>query len=325
MVRGERKQPIWSTIPVPGVVTAKRDGFHSQRKELAKKRQLEEEEEKRKRKEQEQIAKILAARWAQEDIARKGGYTPAPQAVRPDDSDDEEAEEEGGWVTIEAGRGRSPEPRRKRPAEERDDARRDREESDRRDRDRSRHAADLEAPSRSGASSSTGGGAAFEEETRRWFTEEAPPREQASSRPPPEEGRRLPQSGITSVQTAIVVPKARKKVPGVFGLSDSDEERQSCRREMELARSSKQRRLNMQSGQSNKLAVAEGGGPGGRRPGESIGNTVAAASGMPASGGLMTAEVHMKYAQWKQSCKNRYVEMPDDLRKAIDIVMGSRT
>lgn len=70
MGRGARKQPIWSTIPVPGFCVTRRDP-NRQQQALLQKRREEEEELKRRRKEQEEAARILARRWSEEDKSRR--------------------------------------------------------------------------------------------------------------------------------------------------------------------------------------------------------------------------------------------------------------
>eukprot|EP00408_Alexandrium_pacificum_P049746 CAMPEP_0171261486 /NCGR_PEP_ID=MMETSP0790-20130122/56026_1 /TAXON_ID=2925 /ORGANISM="Alexandrium catenella, Strain OF101" /LENGTH=167 /DNA_ID=CAMNT_0011729909 /DNA_START=56 /DNA_END=555 /DNA_ORIENTATION=+ len=65
MPRGERKDPVWTKLPVPGVVTARRDV--TQTLKLRQARQQEEEQLKKQQKQAEEAARILSRRWRQED------------------------------------------------------------------------------------------------------------------------------------------------------------------------------------------------------------------------------------------------------------------
>lgn len=73
---------------IPGEVTSRRTSTRQERNAKAKRREEEEEKSKKQMQEQQSVARILAARWAQED--RTGKKLGDAGARRADSSDDEE-------------------------------------------------------------------------------------------------------------------------------------------------------------------------------------------------------------------------------------------
>mmetsp|Transcript_38550 Transcript_38550/g.97809 ORF Transcript_38550/g.97809 Transcript_38550/m.97809 type:complete len:298 (+) Transcript_38550:2-895(+) len=154
--------------------------------------------------------------------------------------------------------------------------------------------------SRAEASSTVGSWAVAED--RRG---DSPPRTASSSSAPAPGGRAATEKKAGGNAHS-------RKVAGVFGLSDSEDDLEGkTRREMERAERSKRAKLSA-SGREPTVAVLATSTP------------VAPSAGASSSAPMMTAEVHMKYAQWKMSCKNRYVPMPEDLKRAVAQVMGNR-
>merc|ERR1712113_41738 len=93
----------------------------------------------------------------------------------------------------------------------------------------------------------------------------------------------------------------RSKVANVFGQGDSDDEGESTRRQIELAQKKKT------SAAFDSMPL--GGSSGSGRP---VGTPTARAS-----------EIHNKLLAFKQSCKNKYIPMPEDLRREVESVMGT--
>lgn len=90
---------------------------------------------------------------------------------------------------------------------------------------------------------------------------------------------------------------------GIFGLSDSDAERESTRREIEAAARHRAARMSLDASRSRPLPSLLDGAGGGRRM-------------------MSTAEVHTRLAQFKQTCNGKWVPMPEDLRQAVEGAMG---
>lgn len=90
---------------------------------------------------------------------------------------------------------------------------------------------------------------------------------------------------------------------GIFGLSDSDAERESTRREIAAASRHRERRLAGLDPQRKPAPSLLDGTMTGRRL-------------------LGAAEVHTRLAQWKQTCNGKWVPMPEDLRQAVEGAMG---
>lgn len=107
-------------------------------------------------------------------------------------------------------------------------------------------------------------------------------------------------------QKAPQKSKHAQKVAGIFGNIDSDDERTDARREMELATRSKQSRM---------ATIA----PGITTPGRTAGPSSSAAAAAPA---VSASDVQMRLAKWKLQCKGKHVDMPPDLRRDVELMMG---
>mmetsp|Transcript_118750 Transcript_118750/g.369994 ORF Transcript_118750/g.369994 Transcript_118750/m.369994 type:complete len:332 (-) Transcript_118750:74-1069(-) len=231
MPRGERKDPVWTKLPVPGVVTARRDS--GQTLKLRQKRQEEVEQAKKQVRQAEEAARVLARRWKQEDRGEAGGSRRReegedPEAVdaqrRPRDVEYErettrterEADPAGVWVVTEEVKRPPPPPRSQR--------------------------SDVEVAERRPAADVA---AAFEslarpEKRRREHRSPSPAAAVASGGAASSSlGRRSPSPGASerreAAPTAKPKSKAKTALAGVFGLDDSDEERESAAKQMERA------------------------------------------------------------------------------------------
>lgn len=308
MPRGERKDPVWTKLPVPGVVTARRDV--TQTLKLRQKRQEEEEQLKKQRRQAEEAARILAHRWRQEDRGEAAG------GRRREDVEEDEGREEPGtpgeprrgaprreaepaaagvWVSTE-------EPRRPRPPSSRP------------------HKSDAEVERRPPAEVA----AAFESPARpeKRRREQRSPSPAVGSRPPRQRreepapapgGRRSPSPGALAGEREAPAPAARPKakgrsaLAGVFGLGDSDEERESTARQMELAAAGRRQTF------ARRAGIAAAGAPG----------SSGSAPRGEAPKALDPAEVYMRCSQWKQSCNGKEMPMPEELRRALVEVTGT--
>jgi len=285
MPRGERKDPVWTKLPVPGVVTARRDS--TQTLKLRQKRQEQEEQLKKQQRQAEEAVRVLARRWrqqnrgegrrredeeedgaSQENLESSGGQRRFREADRGRETVrmEREADPAGVWVmTEQVQRPRPPPPRPRRSDEP------------------AGRRPFVEVP------------AAFEAPLR----PEKRQRDQRSPSPAP----------AAAPPAAASRPEARSKtaLAGVFGLDDSDDERESAARQMELAAAGRRRALARRAGVA---ATGEVGSSGSARERE-------------APKPLDPAEVYMRCSQWKQSCNGKEMPMPEELRRALVEVTGS--
>lgn len=326
MPRGERKDPVWTKLPVPGVVTARRDS--TQTRKLRQKRQEEEEQLKKQRRQAEEAARILARRWRQEDRGEGTGGRRAEgeDELLPEGLDaagdlrdpdapigrstvrsEREADPGGVWVvTQDARKQRKPEAEaaeRKPRAEE----------------ERRRHPADVAAAFESSS----------RPEKRRRDQRSpspsaglAPPRREAAAPPSlaaasgsgsssaPSQGPAAATAAAADSGGHAGKPKSSRKAPlaGVFGLDDSDEERESTARQMELAAAGRRQTFARRAG----IAATGSSGSGSAAPRERE---------LPKT--LDPAEVYMRCSQWKQSCNGKEMPMPEELRRALVEVTGN--
>lgn len=289
---GERKEPQWRNIPVPGFVAAKRDSTRQQRLAKQQRKKEEEEEERKRRRDQEEVMQILARKWNKEDQDRS-----SKRRRRDDDSPDDRADaadEDGYRRRRPRGRGGEEGDTELDLDEERQDDRRSSPSTERRRADQRRD-------------HSTSGG---------WQSVETP-------RPSPMDsiaGTATPLPTRTSVAQKRGTEHS-KKIAGVFGLSDSEGEREKNSREIELAARTKSARLSARaSAHAGNLPEPKAMA----KPEPSV--QAALPSAAPASSkgerNLTPAEVHMKYAQWKATCNRKWVPMPEELRRAVEAVMG---
>jgi len=292
MPRGERKDPVWTKLPVPGVVTARRDSAQTLR--LRQKRQEEEEQLKKQRREAEEAARILARRWRREDR----GEGRRREDGEEDEAGQEEPESSGGQrhfrevdlgrETVRTERGADPagvwvvteEVQRPRPQQPRS------------------HRSDEPAERKPSAEVS----AAFESparpEKRRREDRRSPSMAAAAAAAPP-------------AAPATSRPKAKSKtaLAGVFGLDDSDDERESTARQMELAAAGRRQTFARRAGIAATRGAGSSSGSGRERE--------------PLPKPLDPAEVYMRCSQWKQSCNGKEMTMPEELRRALAEVTGN--
>mmetsp|Transcript_118751 Transcript_118751/g.369999 ORF Transcript_118751/g.369999 Transcript_118751/m.369999 type:complete len:312 (-) Transcript_118751:135-1070(-) len=299
MPRGERKDPVWTKLPVPGVVTARRDS--GQTLKLRQKRQEEVEQAKKQVRQAEEAARVLARRWKQEDRGEAGGSRRReegedPEAVdaqrRPRDVEYErettrterEADPAGVWVVTEEVKRPPPPPRSQR--------------------------SDVEVAERRPAADVA---AAFEslarpEKRRREHRSPSPAAAVASGGAASSSlGRRSPSPGASerreAAPTAKPKSKAKTALAGVFGLDDSDEERESAAKQMERAAAGRRQMF------ARRAGIAASGSANSRD--------------LEAPKPLDPAEVYMRCSQWKQSCNGKEMPMPEELRRALVEVTGN--
>lgn len=248
-------------------------------KELKKKE--EEVKTNKRRKEEQAMATILAQRWAQEDENKKNGIVaPAPSQRRRSPSREEERN-----------RGR----RRRDRDEDLPSQNRVRADDDGRKR---RHLdfkggddSEEEAPGKEEAPAPDQGGWKAVVQTTAFNLASSAERPATSSERRP----------------AAPKPKHGAKVAGLFGLSDSEDEKDTIRKELEAAKRSRQTKMSIGITPA-RIAT----------PGASI-----TAAGSASSAPLATSSnVQMRLAQWKMTCKGKWVDMPPDLRVDVERCMG---
>jgi len=323
-------------IPVPGVVTSIRSNKRDRRLQLEalhKKRQTDLEQQKKQSRQAEEVAQILASKWATEDRNKKrseeyaddhrggrlpGGDSPARARSRHTDI-----------------RGRDPGPGL---GDEYDGHGREGRESRglrRYTEGEAMHGlkrgAQWEMPAstdtQSGGHRDDFGGSSEAEGGRRDNLARTPRSEslrghgesagadedqQGSSWHSVEHGSRSAGSGerAGSSQKAKE-PPPKTKLKGVFGISDSDDDRESARSEMELVAQKKRARLSQQLTEPMRGTVSE------RTSGSSF-TGGGGGAGPPPS----VAAVQMKVVQWKYGLKGRAAEMPEELRREVAQAMG---
>mmetsp|Transcript_58862 Transcript_58862/g.164411 ORF Transcript_58862/g.164411 Transcript_58862/m.164411 type:complete len:323 (-) Transcript_58862:109-1077(-) len=318
-----RKDPAWTNIPLACQITARRDTTRNDRLRLEEKRKEEEERLRKRRREEEAVARILAAKWAEEDRRRKtarrkdedeGSASSADwrrRRRRRQEHDSEDARSVVDEGPSANGHGTEPGERIERsdpnePNEPDELAGKAREEEivagqwvevERRDVD----AADAGGSAHGREEGPSGGSAHGREERpsdegRRRQSEELAAafedrRAEASAARVKAGG---PQRGIT-----------QSKIAGVFGFSDSDSEREKSRREIGRV-------------ERGKTAVKTNLRPK-TQPRPPDGLTRASSSAATSS----TIDVQMRLAQWKQSCKRKWVPMPEDLKREVLKAMGN--
>jgi len=275
-----RKDPQWVNIPLV-TETITRTGTRTERLQREAKKRDEKEQDSKRRKVEAQMAKILAKRWAEEDQRRKEGKPPLEPADdahderrsrrRRDRSEDRPRDSNGSFEGKRRRRGSSEESREARKGYESDE--------------------DADA---TGEQDSGGGG---------WHS--APARNSAVLAPI---SLRPADAPVQKAQEQKPAQKSKhaQKVAGIFGNIDSDDERTEARREMELAKRSKQSRMVTTM-------------PGIATPGRIAGPSSSAASSAPAA---TPSDVQMRLAKWKLQCKGKHVDMPPDLRRDVESMMG---
>jgi len=274
---GGRRDPQWVNIPLPTMVTAQRSSTRQERLVREQKKKEEDEKFKKRRKEEEQMAKILAQRWAEEDMRKTGQVV---EDRKPREKDRE----------------------RRRRREDRDEEL---------PADVTRSAGDDSGENQNGEAEgpekprTEGGG---------WqsFSPPRPVKEPINLGPvgdkTEESKTKQRNQKIAGVFLQDQPPAKKQKVAGIFGLSDSDDEKDVARREMEMAAQKKS------SLQNAKIAIPAP---------QAAGGSSSASSSTGALSAAGASDVQMRLSQWKLKCKGKWVEMPPDLRRDVDRLMGN--
>lgn len=271
------------------MVTAQRSSTRQDRIEREKRKKEEEAKASKRRKEEQQMARLLAQRWAQEDQKKVLGKT-SPEREDRDrrrrrrDRDDE-----------------LPHGKRRRAESDGSDDRRRKNE----DEDGSADEANDDGNEAEGAEEEAGGGG--------WRSFSPPAgafrRDPISIRPNEKSAEDTSKAPETGGQKKGATGKTHAaKIAGVFGLSDSEDEKDSARRELQAAAKSKQSKVGL--GPTSRIVT-----PGG---------TATSSSATATGGGSLptSSDVQMRLAQWKMTCKGKWVDMPPDLRRDVERCMG---
>jgi len=325
-------------IPVPGVVTSIRSNKRDRRLQLEalqRKRREDHEQQEKQRRQAEEVAQILASKWAKEDFNKKrsdedlddrrGGRLPggdSPERARSrhpnirgrdsgpglgDEYDGHGAAIHSTGVEGRESRGlrRYTEDGLKRGAQWEMPASTDIQSGGHRD--------DFDGPdeARTPRSESLRGqgesaGADEDQHGSSWHSvEHGLRRDKGLSG----EGSAGSSERAGSSQKAKE-PPPKTKLKGVFGISDSDDDRETARSEMELVAQKKRARLSQQLTEPTRGTVGE--------------RTSGSAGGAPAGAGPppSVAAVQMKVVQWKYGLKGRAAEMPEELRREVAQAMG---
>lgn len=333
-------------IPVPGVVTSVRSNKRDRRLQLetlVKKRREDTDQQEKQRRQAEEVAQILASKWATEDRNKKkrsdedledrrGGRLPggdSPERARPrhpntrgrdsgpglgDEYDGHGAAIHSTGVEGRESRGlrRYTEDGLKRGAQWEMPASTDIQSGGHRDdSDGPFEAETPRSESRRGQGESAG--ADEDQQGSSWHSvehgsERGLRREKGLSG----EGSAGSSERAGSSQKAKE-PPPKTKLKGVFGISDSDDDRETARSEMELVAQKKRARLSQQLTEPARGTV-----------GERTSGSGGSAGGAPAGAGPppSVAAVQMKVVQWKYGLKGRAAEMPEELRREVAQAMG---
>lgn len=274
-----RRDPAWTNIPLAEQVCARRGSTRQERVDKEKKRKEEAEKNEKRRKEEQAMARILAQRWAEEDQRKQSGRK------SPEFEEDR----------------RSSRRRRERDDELPPERRRRRMNFEQGDPEKEDVGSGSEERDNAGEEGAQEGGGSW-----RSF---APPQ---SSLVEPIQMVNV-QSSIRS-NTDEVAPRPAKKKPehgkkvaGIFGLSDSEDEKDSTRRELEAAARNKQARMSNKPGATAPRIAT---------PGDS-GSASASSGALPSS-----SDVQMRLAKFKMTCKGKWVDMPPDLKRDVERMMG---
>lgn len=327
-------------IPVPGVVTSVRSNKRDRRLQLEtlqKKRKEDQEQQEKQRKQAEEVAQILASKWATEDRNKRrsddedlrAGRLPrgdSPERGRPRHADlrgrdsgpglGVEYDGHGAAIHSVGVEGRESRGVRRYTEGEKYEAAHGIKRSAQwevtasTDIQSGGHRDDFDGfEARSGRSESLrgqGDSAAADEDQQgsSWHSVET------GSRRLPGEGSAGSSERAGSSQKAKE-PPPKTKLKGVFGISDSDDDRETARSEMELVAQKKRARLSQQMTEPTR------GAPGGERTSGSAGGGGGGAGPPPS-----VAAVQMKVVQWKYGLKGRAAEMPEELRREVAQAMG---
>jgi len=323
-------------IPVPGVVTSVRSNKRERRLQLEtlhKKRQTDLEQQVKQRRQAEEVAQILATQWAKEDRKKRsdeaetragrlpGGESPERARLRHHDMRGRDAGQGVGdeydghgvegrdsrglrrYTEGEAMHGSKRGGQWETPASIDGQSGGHRDDSGGSSEARIPRSESLRGQGPASRSKGESAGADEDQQVSSWHSVE-----HGSER-----GRGAGSgegAGRAGSSQKAKDPPPKTKLKGVFGISDSDDDRETTRSEMELVAQKKRARLSQQLTEPARGNVVE--------------RTSSSGSGGGAGGGPppSVAAVQMKVVQWKYGLKGRAAEMPEELRREVAAAMG---
>lgn len=281
-------------IPVPGCVTSVRKSTRDQRLQVQRKREEQLEKDKKDRERQEEAQRFFAQKWAEEDSRKKRGTALGP-SIAKSSREGRDRRLQKAFGAFSRSRSRSSRssdleaPRRTLVG----DLLGDDERSDRRHRE----AGEEDGRGRRGKEKVEGG---WLSKPREEPIEEVAVRTQMTTNTLAASSVLAPglASGMSSSLAGQAKAEQNKtKVQGFFGLSDSDEDRDSARSAL-VAKTKR-------AAASAQLASMRPELPTAQAPRNSV------------------AAVQMKVAQWKANLKGKAATMPDWLQREVAEVMGA--
>lgn len=145
------------------------------------------------------------------------------------------------------------------------------------------------------------------------------------------EGQRASRGGSQSrrhsASSSKPTSRSRSAVPGVFGLSDSEEEAAGMKREIERAAKTRRQRMSLHAEAQLRATETSRGAADSRGPPSDIRvNSVRASSwvGEKARGEAPDLCMQlMKVAEWKRSCGGKRLPMPEEMKLEVAKAMGA--
>jgi len=301
--------------------------------QLQRQRQLEEERLRKQRLEQEAVARILTQKWEEEDRRRSKRKRRGEQEGREDSEDDDRKArharrfKEEGQDADGSRSGAEPD-----TAERSTEPRAERGEWVSVGRGGAGEAFEPAPASLAGQRR----GALPEPAEGEWRSSE-PPHERVGL-PPEPHGRACEEEGATVAAAALAREargrhaeaaagraaaaagggqRGRSAVPGVFGLSDSEEEAAGMKREMERAARSRRQRMSLHAEAQARAAEAH------RAPTGARGSAAPAAGTTSARAPPDLCTQLMKVAEWKRSCGGKRLPMPEEMKLEVAKAMGA--
>jgi len=125
------------------------------------------------------------------------------------------------------------------------------------------------------------------------------------------------QSRRHSASSSKPTARSRSAVPGVFGLSDSEEEAAGMKREMERAAKTRRQRMSLHAEAQQRATETSRGAAGSRGPPSDIRVDTARGEAPDLCTQLM------KVAEWKRSCGGKRLPMPEEMKLEVAKAMGA--
>lgn len=128
------------------------------------------------------------------------------------------------------------------------------------------------------------------------------------------------QSRRHAASSSKPTARSRSAVPGVFGLSDSEEEAAGMKREMERAAKTRRQRMSLHAEAQQRATETSRGAAGSRGP-PSVASAVDSGQARGEAPDLCTQL--MKVAEWKRSCGGKRLPMPEEMKLEVAKAMGA--